>query len=268
MKPAPAISVRAMNSLGGSAVTIAAASSRGLRRADFASRSATLLAKSPCCASRLRSTVTLAAGGICGSAPPAASRPSAVSNSCSISCFTRWQSRWRGGLEEFTSEQLERIDVERPAQRAGARQLLDLRQPAVEELMQPAALAALDEQLRVIAAGALVHGRGHRSQQPHTGRRPRAERARLAQESERRRRTARGSAQRGEAAERRPRGRLALAERDAGEGVVAAGEQVGEQRMLGKLGLDQHLAGLRAAPGAAGDLHDGLREALGCAKVA
>ncbi len=60
----------------------------------------------------------------------------------------------------------------------------------------------------------------------------------------------------------------ALAERDAGEAVVAAGEQVDEQRMLGKLGLDQHLAGLRAAPGAAGDLHDGLREALGGAKVA
>src|SRR5579863_10413736 len=266
MNPAPAISVRAMSPLGGSAATMAAASSRGLRPADFARRSATLLAKSPCCASRVRSTVTLAAGGICGSAPPA-SRASAVSSNCSISCFTRWQSRWRGGLEESTSEQLERIDVERPAQCAGSRQLLDLRQPAVEEAVQPAALAALDEQLRVIAAGALVDGRGHRSQQPHAGGRPRAERARLAQESQCRGGAACGSAQRGEAAERRPRGGLALAERDAGERVVAAGEQVGEQRMLGKLGLNQHLAGLRAAAGAAGDLHDGLREAVGGAKV-
>src|SRR3984885_3730612 len=222
MKSAPAISGRWMNPLGGGPVTIPAASSRGLRRADFASRSATLLAKSPCCASRLRSTVTLAAGGICGSAPPAASRASAVSSNCSISCFTRWQSRWRGGLEESTSEQLERIDVERPAQRAGARQLLDLRQPAGEEAVQPAALAALDEQLRVIAAGALVDGRGHRSQQPHAGGRPRAERARLAQESQCRGGAARGSAQRGEAAERRPRGGLALAGRDAGEPRASA----------------------------------------------
>ena len=37
--------------------------------------------------------------------------------------------------------------------------------------------------------------------------------------------------------------------------------------MLGELGLDQHLAGLRAAPGAAGDLHDGLRQALRRAEV-
>ena len=37
--------------------------------------------------------------------------------------------------------------------------------------------------------------------------------------------------------------------------------------MLGIGGLDQHLAGAAAAAGAAGDLHDGLREPLGGAKV-
>src|ERR1700724_3445367 len=114
----------------------------------------------------------------------------------------------------------------------------------------------------------MAAGTGPSSRTPAGGPAARARRARLAQESKCRGGAAWGSAQRGEAAERRPRGGLALAERDAGERVVAAGEQVGEQRMLGKLGLNQHLAGLRAAAGAAGDLHDGLREALGCAKVA
>ena len=37
--------------------------------------------------------------------------------------------------------------------------------------------------------------------------------------------------------------------------------------MLGILGLDQHLAGLRAAPGAARDLDDGLRHAFGRAEI-
>jgi hypothetical protein len=47
-----------MRSLAGSASMIAWASWRGLRRAGFASCNATFVAKSPCAASRVRSTST------------------------------------------------------------------------------------------------------------------------------------------------------------------------------------------------------------------
>ncbi len=56
MKPGPAISTRATSSLFGSASMMACASSRGLRFALFASCMAALVAKSPCVASRVRST--------------------------------------------------------------------------------------------------------------------------------------------------------------------------------------------------------------------
>jgi hypothetical protein len=55
MKPAPAISTFAMAASAGSAATSASASLRGFWRAAFASRMARLLAKSPCCESRVRS---------------------------------------------------------------------------------------------------------------------------------------------------------------------------------------------------------------------
>src|SRR6266513_3015520 len=71
MNPAPATSARPRSGLAGSAATMASASSRGFLRADFARRSATLVAKSPCCASRVRSSTTASAAGGAGSTVPA-----------------------------------------------------------------------------------------------------------------------------------------------------------------------------------------------------
>ena len=51
------------------------------------------------------------------------------------------------------------------------------------------------------------------------------------------------------------------------EAFVAAGEQALQQRVLGILGLDQHFATTVFAAGTSGDLHDGLREALGGTKI-
>ena len=57
MNPGPAISTVSTWSVSGSYSMIAAARSRGLRRAGLASRIATFEAKLPCVASRVRSTV-------------------------------------------------------------------------------------------------------------------------------------------------------------------------------------------------------------------
>ncbi len=72
MKPGPAISTFATSSLGGSASTMAWATSRGLRRALFASCIAALVAKSPWVASRVRSTAGAAASAGRSSAGSAA----------------------------------------------------------------------------------------------------------------------------------------------------------------------------------------------------
>ncbi len=65
---------------------IACASSRGFFRAAFARRNATLLAKSPCWASRVRSTKTVAEDTGSASNPPA-TLSTAVYRSCSRGCF-------------------------------------------------------------------------------------------------------------------------------------------------------------------------------------
>src|SRR5579871_4155806 len=230
MKPAPATSVRATSSLGGSAAAIAAASSRGERRAALASRSATLLAKSPCWASRVRSTPRADGAGISGRMPPA-SFCRAASSSCSSSCFKMRSSAANGArsLPESTrgaavSEELERIDVERPAHALRALLRLDPGEPGIQKLVQRRALAALDEELCVVAPGALRHRRGHGAEEPHAAWRTACGGARLGEETERRlARGARG-AQRRQAAERRPGGLAPLLQRGRGEAVVPARE--------------------------------------------
>jgi len=84
----PATSVRESRGLAGSAATMAAASSRGLRRAALASRSARLVVNSPCPLSRVRSTTTAEAAGISVSTLPV-SLAREASSSCSSSCFNR-----------------------------------------------------------------------------------------------------------------------------------------------------------------------------------
>src|SRR2546430_1444498 len=234
MNPAPATSVRESRGLAGSAATMAAASSRGLRRAALASRSARLVVNSPCPLSRVRSTTTAGGAGISVSTLPV-SLAREASSSCSSSCFNREIRAFgrRASVPEAPtvdrgSEQLDRIHIQRPAHRARALELLDLRQPGIEEFVQARALRALHQQLRVVASGALVHRRRHRAEQPHPARRLLRELAGLGEEAERGLRGGGGVAQRRQAAERRP-GRLgALGERRARKAVVAFREQAGE----------------------------------------
>src|SRR5207253_8478163 len=98
----------------------------------------------------------------------------------------------------------------------------------------------------------------------HAARRAPRERAGIGEKAERRLRRRRRVAHGGEAAEGRPRGLRALLERRAREAVVAFREQALEQRMLGEFGLDQHLAGLRAAPGASGHRSEERRVGKEC----
>src|SRR6516165_7260191 len=100
MKPAPATSVRASSGLSGRAAIMAAASSRGFLRAVFARRIATLLAKSPCCGSRVRSTTTASGAGICGSTPPAR-RVREASSNCSSCSFKATEISCRAGAEVY-----------------------------------------------------------------------------------------------------------------------------------------------------------------------
>src|SRR6185312_2189121 len=169
MKPAPAISVRATSGLGGKAAMIFCASSRGLQPAAFARRSAALVAKSPCCGSRARSIVSDPAAGGSGSTLPT-SEVTALARSCSISCFTesrRYADGWSGKSYPKGSEQFDWIDVEGPAHATGTLQGLHHRQPSAEEAMERGAIGAFQQQLRVIAPGALRHRGGSGAEEAH-----------------------------------------------------------------------------------------------------
>ena len=67
--------------------------------------------------------------------------------------------RYPGGAPQATvgplrpSKELDRVHIECPADPARARERLDLRQPPVEEPVQPAPIGALDQQLSVVASG-------------------------------------------------------------------------------------------------------------------
>jgi len=66
---------------------------------------------------------------------------------------------------------------------------------------------------------------------------------------------------------RRQLGEPAFGQRAAGELPVAALQQLMQQRMLRVMGLDQHRARARAAPGPAGYLHQQLRQFFRSAEV-
>ena len=74
-------------------------------------------------------------------------------------------------------------------------------------------------------------------------------------------------AQQGEPTEWRPARGSAFTQAGLREAFVAAFEQTLQQWVLRIFGLDQHFAAAVLAPGSSGDLHDGLSEALGGAKV-
>src|SRR5688572_8725168 len=153
MKPGPAISVLATRSFAGSNWTICSASARGFLRAGFASRIATLVAKSPCAVSRLRSI-----SGTGSSTPGRASTGSdfsAAVTSCSMRAF-------KGAI---LSVNFYRIDVDGPAQGPRRANLRDVRDPRREELLQRRASRGFDQELRAMAAGTLLHRCGRRAEQ-------------------------------------------------------------------------------------------------------
>jgi hypothetical protein len=87
MKPAPATSVLAIASFGGSFSTSACASLRGFCRAALASRMARLLAKSPCAGSRVCSTSSSSSRAARGTSS-SGNAVSAARNRASITFFT------------------------------------------------------------------------------------------------------------------------------------------------------------------------------------
>src|SRR5665213_977444 len=148
-------------------------------------------------------------------------------------------------------EKLERVDVECPAHAAAFGQLLDGGDPARKKAMQRLAFRAFNQELRMVAAGALCHRGRHRPEEPHRARRT-CNVTRSFEKFECRGRVGRRIAYRSEPAVWRPCGVLALGERRTCKTVVALGEQMAQERMFGKLSLNQYFAGLLAAPGAPG----------------
>jgi hypothetical protein len=152
MKPAPATAARATSAFGGSAARIACASSRGLRRAAFASRSAILLAKSPCCASRVRSTMIASrCAALASDSSPMRAR--ALRRSSSRCCFTSGSPAVQGDA----------VYQRGPARivRAGPRQA-----PSAHAGCSAAAQARRSSSPR---SGAARHGRRFRSEVAHGG---------------------------------------------------------------------------------------------------
>src|SRR5258706_3039846 len=279
MNPAPATSARDSSGLAGSTATMAAARSAGLRPAPFARRNAMLELKSPCCASRVRST-TIAARSTGERSRPPCRRSSARASRSSSSVFTNgrfpamraWENTaaTTAGARSLPKKRLsldiQRIDVDGPAHPPRLAQAPDELEPGLEEALQFEAPGVLEEQLGVVAPGAPRHRGAHGSEEPD--RRPIAGAlARGAQKAQRIAGAAPRGAQQREAAERGPAGRGALCQRAGGKSLVAAVDEALQQRVFGIFRLDQHLAGARAASGAPGHLHDGLRQAFGGAKI-
>ena len=144
---------------------------------------------------------------------------------------------------------------------------VDQRHPLIEQAMQRQALATLEQQLRVVrsARRAIAAGTGPSRRTRGRGRRQQhALRPGIPAPPPPLRADARSSARR---PIWRPLRGLPLTHCRGGEALVATRQQALQQRMIRIFRLDQHFAALVLAPGAAGDLHDGLREALGGTKI-
>src|SRR5690606_10514845 len=96
----------------------------------------------------------------CHATPPEEAVRAAASSLCH-------SGRGRARKSTLLLEQLDGVDVQIPADPAGAGKLLDLGKPCVQEAMQGGAVAAFEEKLRVKAAGALGHGGGDGTEKPH-----------------------------------------------------------------------------------------------------
>src|ERR1700729_1061145 len=149
------------------------------------------------------------------------------------------------------------------------RQSLDFWQPAGKETLQSRPNRCFDQQVRTEVIGA-ARDQGCRG--PKDFHRAFAQslpgRGGGTQEGVKCRAVLCLGAQQREAREGRPTGFAALFQRAQGEAFVAFADEAVQERMFGKLGLDQHLTGARLPSGPACDLRDGLRKALGGAKIA
>ncbi len=270
MKPAPATSARATSALAGSACTIACASSRGLRRAAFARRSAMLVAKSPCAASRVRSISTCVAASA-GREPAgsAARAPRTSSTSCSfIGAGSSREalivpSRVRGGrserLLEYRSIGSTSSDQWTPCG-VGSRSTPRSQEPrnfcrALRVSLSISSCAWWRPARRAMDAGT-----GPSS--PNIGWWRQCEIACGLQEPHDGGCFGRIGAQQGEPCERRPVRLRAFGERGGRETLVTALDEAAQQRVVGELGLNQHFPRPRGAAGAPRHLHDRLREPL------
>src|ERR1700716_3923465 len=106
MKPAPAMSTLAIAAFGGSERSRASAHLRGFWRVALASRMARLLAKSPCCASRLLSTSTLKARALAGTRSSGKAARASVNN-VSIKVFKAnpWGVGYKGSVRRTKGRQ-------------------------------------------------------------------------------------------------------------------------------------------------------------------
>src|ERR1700731_560104 len=162
MKPAPAMSTFATAELAGSDFTKASASLRGFWRGALARRMARLLAKSPCCASRVFSTSMLKVRAAAGTRSSGRA-VSACRSKFSIKVFkanpTRQEYKRAGSLPQTcrwtsSSVDLQRIHVDGPTQAWRPKQLLHLRQPVLQEALQGGARGGLDQEMRTEVIGA------------------------------------------------------------------------------------------------------------------
>src|SRR5262249_52245595 len=150
-----------------------------------------------------------------------------------------------------------RIDLEAPAYGPWT-ELLELRTPAREELLQGASLRGLDEYLPAFHSGASSE-RSRDRRVDFAGAALRACHRPRPLGRARQKRVDRGALSRLRPKQRQvPEGRQAQAaafgEKRAGEVVVVVTHKRDEQRVLQEVGLHQHFAAQRAATGATGDL--------------
>src|SRR5258706_8738770 len=163
MKPAPAMSTLATAGLAGSDRTRASATLRGFWRAALARRMARLLARSPCCASRVFSTSMLKVRAAAGTRSSGRSA-SACRSKFSISVFKAnpWLRSTKGSVRgtkgrQFTAKSsiyFQRIHVDGPTQPGRTGEFFHLRQPILQKALQRGPRGGLDQEMRTEVIGA------------------------------------------------------------------------------------------------------------------
>src|ERR1700734_3841244 len=153
MKAAPPPPTLAASGVAGSKRTRTSAKFCGFLRVALARRMARLLAKSPCCGSRVFSTSTLTLRASAGTWA-SGSAAMACTSSFSIRVFKAnpWLTKGRQFTAKF-SVHFQRIHIDRPAQAGRPGEVFHPRQPGAQETLQRGPLGRLDQQVRAIVIG-------------------------------------------------------------------------------------------------------------------